>query len=135
MVKQLIRYFRNPLFGISGYTSYGLPNSALHLPVILIIPYIGISICGAEMKILLPVYFIIALYAGRDLAIMSYRNYFVPAMIWAVVIVFIIYKKELSRFLTFHSPRTSLIITLAILTGFIGYVTSIAYRSGRPSDS
>ena len=121
-VNKFIRYFKNPLHWISESTSYRIPNSLIHLPVILLVPYIGIFICGSEAKHLLPVYFIVALYIGRDLVIMSYRNYVIPLSIWGVFVPFLVYKKEVSNLLTLHAQQQSLTITAAVAAVFIVYI-------------
>ena len=117
-----IRYFKNPLYGISSSSSYRMPNSLVHLPVILMLPYFGIFICGPEAKPLLPLYFIIALYIGRDLVILSYKNYYVPVCLWIVFILFLTHKTEIADFLTFHSLQLSISITLTITVAFILYI-------------
>jgi len=86
------------------------------------IPYLGILICGAEAKPLLPLFFIIALYVGRDLVIMSYKNFFFPVGIWIVFIFFLFFKTEISEYLTFHSLQLSVSVTIGILLGFILYM-------------
>lgn len=120
-MNKYIRYFKSPIHGISLSTSYGLPNSLVHLPVILMVPYIGIMICGAEAKSLLPVYFIIALYAGRDLVIMSYRNYVIPIVIWVLFIPFIVYKTEISNLLTVYSQFAT-VVAAAAAAVFLVYI-------------
>jgi hypothetical protein len=98
-----------------------MPNSLVHLPVILMVPYFGIFICGSEAKPLLPLYFIIALYIGRDLVIMSYKNFFIPVCLWIVFIIFITHKAEVADYLTFHSLHLSITVTMAITIAFILY--------------
>jgi len=123
MMNDYIRYFKNPLQGISAYTSYRTPNSLVHFPVILMISYLGIFVCRAEAKPMLPLYFIIALYLSRDLVILSYSNYYVPIAIWIIFILFFIFKTEVSQFLTFNSLQRSVYATAAISVGFLIYIT------------
>ena len=121
-MNKYIRYFKNPLYGLSASTAYGLPNSLVHLPVIIMVPYIGIFICGPEAKPLLPVYFITALYMARDLSVMSYKNYLIPAGVWGVFIPFIFFKTEVSFFVSSHLSRYSTEVSIAVSSGFIAYV-------------
>ena len=116
-----IRYFKKPLFGVSASTAYNLPNSLVHIPVIVMIVYIGIYICGVALKPLLAVYFVIALYTARDLMIMSYKNKAVPVVIWGIFLPFIVFKKEVAEYLTFNSPQDSIAVTLALLAVFLVY--------------
>jgi len=122
-----IAYFRNPLFGISASSAYGLPNSLTHFPVVLMISYIGIIVCGQSAKPLLPVYFIIALYVARDMVVMAYKNPSVPAAVWALFIPVIIYKKEISAFLAPGSQRFSIYVTAAFLGMFVFYMVCYIY--------
>jgi hypothetical protein len=85
------------------------------------VPYFGIFICGSGAKPLLPVYFIIALYIGRDLVIMSYKNFFIPVSLWTVFIIFITHKAEVADYLTFPSLQLSITVTMAITIAFILY--------------
>ncbi len=117
-----IAYFKNPLFGISASSAYGLPNSLTHFPVVLMISYLGIIVCGQSAKALLPVYFFIALYVARDMVLMAYRKLSVPACIWAVFIPVIIYKKEIAAFLAPDSQRFSVYATIAVLSLFVSYM-------------
>jgi len=117
-----IAYFRNPLFGISASSAYGLPNSLTHFPLVLMISYVGIIVCGQFAKPLLPVYFIIALYVARDMVLMAYKNLSVPAAIWAVFIPVIIYKKEIAAFLAPDSQRFSIYATIAVVGLFVFYM-------------
>lgn len=121
-MNKYIRYFKNPLYGISASTAYRLPNSLVHLPVIIMVPYLGIFICGAEARSFLPIYFIIALYVARDLSVMSYRNFFIPLGIWGVFIPFIIFKTEISYFLSSYLLLRSIDISIAVSSGFILYI-------------
>lgn len=118
-----IRYLKNPLLNISGFSAYRLPNSLVHLPVIIMVPYLGICICVTEATFLLPVYFIIALYLGRDLVFMSYNNFLIPLCVWSVFVLFFIYITEISHYLTFHSLQRSIAVTVAIVFGFLLYIT------------
>ena len=117
-----IRYFKDPLYGISAFSSYGLPNSLVHLPLMLIITYAGILICGPEARMLLPVYFIVALYVSRDLVIVSYNRLYIPIGLWVILIFFLIFKKETADLLTFHSFQHSASITAGISMGFLVYI-------------
>jgi hypothetical protein len=117
-----IRYFKNPLYGISAFSSYGLPNSLVHLPLMLMITYGGILICGAEARMLLPVYFIVALYVSRDLVIASYNKLYIPIGLWVILIFFLIFKKETAHLLTFHSFQHSTSVTAGILLAFLVYI-------------
>ena len=119
---KFIRYFKRPLFGVSALTSYNLPNSLIHIPVIVMLVYSGVYICGADLKQLLAVYFVIAMYMARDLMIMSYSNMTAPAVIWTIFIPFMVFKKEVAEYLTFNSPQDSIAITLALLAGFLIYI-------------
>ena len=119
---KFIRYFKNPLLGVSALTAYNLPNSLVHIPVIVMLVYIGVYICGAELKPLLAVYFVIALYTSRDMIIMSYKNKAVPVVLWGIFLPFIIFKKEVAMYLTFNSPQGSIAVTLALLAGFLIYI-------------
>ncbi len=123
LINKYIRYFKNPLSGIAGLSSHGLPNSLVHLPVILMVSFLGIFICGSEAKSLLPVYFIVALYGGRDLVSFSYKNYLIPLCLWAVFLLFLIYKTEISAFLAMQSLQFSVAFSIAVLIGFTCYVT------------
>jgi len=116
------RYFKNPLFGVSALTAYNLPNSLVHIPVIVMLVYIGIYICGASLKPLLAVYFVVALYAARDMMIMSYKNKAVPVVIWGIFVPFIVFKKEVAEYLTFNSSQDSIAVTLVLLAGFLIYI-------------
>ncbi|GBE03732.1 hypothetical protein BMS3Abin09_00650 [bacterium BMS3Abin09] len=78
---KFICYLKKPLFGVSSSTAYNLPNSLVHIPVIVMLVYSGVYICGADLKHLLAVYFLIAMYTARDLMIMSYKNKTVPVVI------------------------------------------------------
>ena len=122
MHHKYIRYFKYPLYGVSGFTAYLIPNSLIHLPVILMVPYIGIFLCGAETKALLTIYFVVALYMGRDLALMSYRNYFIPIGVWALFTPFLIYKKEIADFLRLHSENYSFPLSIGVSCAFILYI-------------
>ena len=121
-MNKYIRYFKKPLHGLSSSTAYRLPNSLVHLPVIIMVPYLGIFICGTEARSFLPVYFIIALYVARDMSVMSYRNFFIPVGIWGVFIHFIIFKREIASFLTLHLLPFSMNVSIGISSGFILYI-------------
>lgn len=117
-----IRYFKNPLYGISAFSAFGLPNSLVHLPLILMITYAGILICGTEARMLLPVYFVIALYVSRDLVIKSYNRLYIPIGLWVIVIFFFIFKKDLAQFLTLHSFQQSAAVTAGAVLAFLVYI-------------
>ena len=117
-----IRYFKKPLFGVTASTAYNLPNSLVHIPVIVMLVYIGVYICGTAVKPLLAVYFVVALYTSRDLMIMSYQNKAIPAVIWGIFIPLMVFKKEAAAYLTFNSPQDSIAVTLALLAVFLVYI-------------
>jgi hypothetical protein len=117
-----IRYFKNPLGGVSAMTAYNLPNSAVHIPVIIMFVYAGVCISRVGVKPLLAVYFVVALYAARDLMIISYKNKVVPVIIWGIFIPFIVFHKKIASYLTLDSQQDSVILTLAVLAGFIVYI-------------
>jgi len=116
-----IRYFKRPLIGVSASTAYNLPNSLVHIPVLVILVYIGVYICGEALKPLLAVYFVVALYTARDMMIMSYNNKAVPVVLWGIFIPFIVFKKEVAEYLTINSPQDSIAVTLALLAVFLVY--------------
>ncbi len=117
-----IRYFKRPLYGVSASTTYNLPNSAVHIPVIFMLIYAGVYICGAALKPMLALYFVMALYLARDLMIMSYNDKTVPVVLWAAFVPFIFFKKEVAEYLTFNSSQDSITVTLALLAGFLIYI-------------
>ena len=117
-----IRYFKAPLYGVSASTAYNLPNSLVHIPVIVMIVYAGVYICGAALKPLLAVYFVVALYMSRDMVIMSYKNKNLPAVILSIFVPFIVFKDNVSAALTFNTKQDSITITLALLAGFLIYI-------------
>ncbi len=120
--KKFISYFRNPMIGLSAVTSHGIPNSLVHLPVIIMLPFIGISICSPDMKYLIPLYLIVALYIGRDMVLMSYKNIFVPVAIWTLFILFIVFKTDITGYFALLSQESSKGITAAVSAGFVIYV-------------
>ena len=117
-----IRYFKAPLFGVSASTAYNLPNSLVHIPVIVMLVYIGIYICGAALKPLLAVYFVVALYMSRDMVIMSYKNMNLPVAIWSIFVPFLFFKDNVSAALTFNSAQDSITVTLVLLACFLIYI-------------
>ncbi len=117
-----IRYFKRPLYGVSAMTSYNLPNSLVHIPVIVMLVYAGVYICSAALKPMLVVYFVVALYIARDLMIMSYNDKTVPVVVWAAFVPFIFFKKEVVEYLTFNSAQDSITVTLVLLACFLIYV-------------
>ncbi len=119
---KLIRYFKNPLVGVSAVTSYGIPNSLIHLPVIIMFPYFGITICGADMKYLIPVYLVLAMYIGRDLVLMAYKSKFVPVAVWIIFIIFIVFKTVITDYFALQSQLVSQGVTAALAAGFVIYV-------------
>ena len=119
---KFISYLKRPLIGVSAMTSYNLPNSLVHIPVIVMLVYAGVYICGAALKPLLAVYFVVAMYTARDLMIMSYKNKTVPAVIWGIFIPFIVFKKEVAEYLTINSTQDSIAVTLALLAAFLVYI-------------
>lgn len=121
-MNKYIRYFKNPMHGLSASTAYSLPNSLVHLPVIIMVPYLGIFICGAETRSFLPIYFIIALYVARDLSVMAYKNFLIPLGVWGVFIPFIIFKTEISYFSGSYLLPRSIDISIAVSVGFIIYI-------------
>lgn len=118
---KFIRYFQNPLLGVSTMTSYGLPNALVHIPVIFMFVYIGVCIAKSGVKALLAVFFLVALYTARDMVIVAYRNKNVPALLWGMFIPFIVLKKEIADLLLL-SERDAVSVTLALLAAFIVYV-------------
>lgn len=118
---KFIRYLKKPLLGVSALTAYNLPNSLVHIPILVMIVYIGVYICGEALKPLLTVYFAVALYTARDMMAISYMNKVIPAVIWAIFVPFIVFKKEVAEYLTF-SQQDSITITLILLAVFLIYV-------------
>lgn len=102
-------------------TSYGLPNALVHIPVVAMFVYIGVCIAKAGVRPLLAVFFLVALYAARDMVIISYRNKAVPAVLWGIFIPFIVLKQEIADLLVF-SPQDATAITLGLLAVFLVYV-------------
>ena len=84
--------------------------------------YAGVYICGAAVRPLLVIYFVVALYTARDLMIMSYKNKTVPVVIWSIFVPFIVFKKEIADHLIFNSSQDSIAFTVALLAGFLIYV-------------
>ena len=118
---KFIRYFKRPLFGVSALTAYNLPNSLIHIPVIVMLVYSGVYICSTELKPLLVVYFVVALYMARDMIIISYKNSGVPVVIWAIFVPFIYFKKEVAEHLAL-SQQDSITATLVLVALFVVYV-------------
>ena len=116
-----IRYFRNPLLGVSTMTSYGLPNALVHIPVIIMFVYTGVCIARSGMKAILAVFFLVALYTARDMVIVAYRNKNVPALLWGMFIPFIALKKEIADVLVLRE-KDSIAVTLGLLALFLVYV-------------
>lgn len=125
---KFIRYFKNPLYGVSASTAYNFPNSLVHIPVIVMLVYSGVYICGAALKPLLALYFVVALYTARDLVIMAHKNKVIPVVIWGIFIPFIIFKKEVAGYLTLDSPQDSIAVTLALLVVFAAYISFFSRR-------
>jgi len=119
---RFIRYFKAPLLGMSSMTSYGVPNSMVHIPVIIAFLYIGSFICGAGSKFLLPVYFLVAMYIARDFVIIAYRKKFVPVIIWGIFIPMMIFKAEVSGFVVRNLAEHAGRVTLSVLAAFAFHI-------------
>ena len=119
---RFFRYFKGPLLGVSSMTSYGLPNSLVHIPVIIAIMYVATFICGAGSKFLLPVYFLVALYIARDFVIVAYRKKFMPVIIWGMFLPVMIFKDEVSSFVILNLSEHSGMVTLSVLAAFVIHI-------------
>ena len=118
---KFIRYLKKPLVGVSALTAYNLPNSLVHIPVVVILVYIGVNICGEALKPLLSVYFVVALYMARDMMAISYMNKVIPVVVWVIFVPFIFFKKEMAEYLAL-SQQDSITATLVLLAGFLVYI-------------
>ena len=116
-----VRYFKKPLLGASLTTGYRLHNSLIHIPVIFMFLYAGASISNSGGKALLSVYLVVALYTARDMMVAAYHRKVVPAVLWALFIPFIVFRKEVAEYLVL-SKDDSINVTMILLVLFLLYV-------------
>lgn len=80
----LWQYFKHPFPKAEGFSAYRMPGVAVHLPMMLIFVWIGgwVASAGGVSAWLLPLYLLLGLYVGRDLAILAHYVPLITIVVW-----------------------------------------------------
>ena len=117
-----IRYFNGPIPSIKRLASYRFPGGLVHMPVVIICAFTGIYICGDEARFFLPIYFIVGLYFGRDLAILAHYNFIISVTVWILLVLLLIFKDQLGMLFAIDTFTMSAGISALLLIAFLMYV-------------
>lgn len=121
-------YFSRPFPGTQGFSAYRFPGIIVHLPIMVFVTVFGFILCADHIWLLplIPVYFIIGLYVGRDLAIYSHYNMLITVAVVAGLIFLPSYAGYAQKLITaIAAPLDGLysfLVSDAIITGFYFYV-------------
>jgi hypothetical protein len=128
VLKKYGAYFIRPFPGTQGFSAYRFPGILVHIPLFLILLYIGLylNLGTPWLRPFILLYIVIGLYLGRDIAV--YAHY-VPLITLAVILLIIFSPSLITKVLqplkmalgeTF--PFFALVLDLGCLAAYTFYV-------------
>jgi hypothetical protein len=87
--KYLVDYFSKPFPGRKGFSPYRNPGYLVHIPVIAcsLLASAFLSTNKAGLLCFSPLFLVVGLYAGRDLAILAHYNPFITIFVLIATVV------------------------------------------------
>jgi hypothetical protein len=124
---RLVAYFSRPFPKAEGFSAYRMPGAAVHLPVALALIDVGFLLCRQSpwFPAALAIYAIAGLYVGRDLAILAHYNGLITLAVWLGGAFLVFESDRVSAWalsLTATFPHVPLVVTAAMLLGFVAHV-------------
>ncbi len=121
-------YFGRLFPSRQGFSPYRFPGAIVHIPFTIFILVFGILLCAEYPWLwpLIPVYLIVGLYLGRDLAIMAHYNLFITLVVIAGIIFLPLNADSLKKIadsiaVPFYGLN-SFLISAIVIAGFYFYV-------------
>lgn len=123
-IAPLIDYLRRPFPKAEGFSPYRFPGMVVHLPIILWFLTLGASLTlwDPVLWALLPVYLVVGVYLGRDLAIYAHYNLLITLGVIGGSVWLLASPETLGSLLESRNIPLSVAITVTVTAGFCAWV-------------
>jgi hypothetical protein len=126
-----LQYFNRPFPSLKGFSAYRFPGMLVHLPIIGVFLLFGLLLLGnvPHLLPLLPLYLVLGIYLGRDLAILCHYAPLLTLVCMAATLIGLNYLKPIVAATDAIKTRTGISpacfavgFTLVLVVMFATYV-------------